>query len=140
MMRAVQAGPDTAAARSRARLAFEHVGGRTRVGASRATSPLAILTPLNHGTAAWAYLSSHGGGLVDGDHVSLDVRVGPAGRALLSTQGETRVYRSPRGCSFELSARVETGGLLAIVPDPTTCFAGATYAQHVDVSLAESAQ
>ncbi|MFP2929088.1 urease accessory protein UreD [Pyxidicoccus sp. 3LG] len=122
-----------------ARLAFERVGPRTVVRTALAHSPLRLLTPRNHGHAAWAYTSSFGGGLVDGDHLSLEVDVGPAASALLSTQGANRVYRSPRGCRSDLTARVEEGALLAVVPDPTACFTDARYAQTLDLRLAPGA-
>ena len=122
-----------------ARLAFERSGPRTVVRTALAHSPLRLLTPRNHGHAAWAYTSSFGGGLVDGDHVSLEVDVAPEATALLSTQGANRVYRSPRGCRSDLTARVEEGALLAVVPDPTVCFTGARYAQTLDVRLATGA-
>jgi urease accessory protein len=39
------------------------------------------------------------------------------------------VYRSPRGTSVALDARVGRGGLLVMLPDPVVCFADSTYAQ-----------
>ncbi len=45
------------------------------------------------------------------------------------------MYRSPKGCSQRLEARVATGAALAIVPDPVVCFAGARYEQEVTASL-----
>ncbi|QRN98738.1 urease accessory protein UreD [Archangium violaceum] len=122
-----------------ARLAFERVGNRTVVRTALAHSPLRLLTPRNHGHAAWVYTSSLGGGLVDGDHLSVELDVAEGAAALLSSQGSTRVYRSPRGCRSDLSARVAEGALLALVPDPTMCFAGARYDQRQDVQLAPGA-
>ncbi|HEX5748127.1 MAG TPA: urease accessory protein UreD [Archangium sp.] len=122
-----------------ARLAFERVGNRTVVRTALAHSPLRLLTPRNHGHAAWVYTSSLGGGLVDGDHLTVDLDVAEGAAALVSSQGSTRVYRSPRGCRSELSARVAPGALLAWVPDPTMCFAGARYTQRQDIQLAPGA-
>jgi urease accessory protein len=101
--------------------------------------PLRLLTPQNHGHAAWAYTSSLGGGFVDGDVVRLDLRVGRGAAALVSTQGATRVYRSPRGCTSETRAEVGASGLLALVPDPTACFAGARFESRCEVDLASGA-
>ena len=42
--------------------------------------PLRLLTPANHGHAAWVYTSSYGGGLVDGDRVVHRRRSGPSVR------------------------------------------------------------
>jgi urease accessory protein len=98
--------------------------------------PLRLLTPRNHGHAAWAYLSSLGGGFVDGDSVRLDLRVDRGAAAFVSTQGATRVYRSPRGCASETTAEVATDALLALVPDPTVCFAGARFRSRSFFDLA----
>lgn len=122
-----------------ARLVFERVGPRSVVGTVFAMSPLRILTPRNHGHAAWAYTSTLGGGLVDGDQLRLAVRVRGGAAAVLATQGETRVYRSPHGCRSELVAEAEEDSLLAVLPDPTVCFAGARYSQRTDLRLAPGA-
>ncbi|WP_324291341.1 urease accessory protein UreD [Corallococcus sp. bb12-1] len=122
-----------------ARLAFERSGPRTVVRTALAHSPLRLLTPRNHGHAAWAYTSSFGGGLVDGDHLRLDVDVAAGATALLATQGSNRVYRSPNGCRSDLHARVGADALFAWVPDPTVCFTDARYSQTLDVSLAAGA-
>jgi urease accessory protein len=111
--------------------------GRSVVTQAYSPSPLRLLMPKNHGSAAWIYTSSYGGGLVDGDRIAMDVDVGPGAAAFLSTQAWTKVYRSPNGTSQELHARVAPGGLLAIVPDPIVCFAASRYRQtqsfHVSV-------
>ncbi len=93
--------------------------------------------PQNHGSAAWVYTSSYGGGLVDGDRIALDVDVGPGAAAFLSTQASTKVYRSPRGTSTELHARISTEGFLAVIPDPTVCFAASRYEQVQSFDLSE---
>jgi urease accessory protein len=104
-----------------------------------ATSPLRLLTPANHGHAAWIYTSTYGGGLVDGDAISLRATVGQGATAFLSTQASTKVYRSPRGTDVEMRAQVERHGLLVVVPDPVVCFAGSRYRQVQRVDLAEGA-
>jgi urease accessory protein len=107
---------------------------------ARAESPLKLLLPLNHGDAAWTFITNFGGGLVDGDRIDLRVDVGRDARALLSTQAATKVYRSERhGCMQRFSMRVENGGFLASIADPVVCFAGARYFQAIDVSLGEGA-
>jgi urease accessory protein len=124
---------------TRARLSFRLAGARTVVEAAFATSPLRVLTPRNHGRAAWAYTSTLGGGLVDGDAVRLRVEVAPGAAAVLASQGQNRVYRSMRGCRSELAAEVGEGGFLALLPDPTVCFAGACYRQKTELRLAPGA-
>lgn len=104
-----------------------------------ASSPLRLLMPGNHGRAAWVYTSSFGGGLVDGDRVSLDVDVEAGAAAFLSTQASTKVYRSVRGTSAELHARVGPEALLVIAPDPVVCFAASRYRQVQRFDLAPGA-
>ena len=113
--------------------------GRTHVTRAYATSPLRLLTPVNHGKAAWVYTSSYGGGLVDGDAVRLRVTVGAGAEAYLSTQASTKVYRSSRGTESHLIAQVDAGGLLVLAPDPVVCFARARYRQTQVVRVAPSA-
>jgi urease accessory protein len=121
------------------RVTVERVGARSVVTAARAHSPLRLLEPRNHGDAAWIYVATFGGGLVDGDRIALDLEIGAGASAFLGTQASTKVYRSPRGCEQHLRARVGEGGLLVSIPDPVTCFTDARYQQHVEVDLQDGA-
>ena len=128
--------PETAPRPGRGRVAVERVGGRSVVRRAYATSPLRLLTPKNHGHAAWVYTSSHGGGLVDGDDVALRASVGAGAAAFLSTQSATKVYRSPRGTRTALDADVGENALLVAAPDAVVCFAGSRYRQTQRIALA----
>jgi len=130
--------PDVASAgrSGRGRVAVERTGGRSVVTQAYATSPLRLLTPKNHGRAAWIYTSSHGGGLVDGDDIGIRVSVGTGATAFLSTQSATKVYRSPRGTSAVLDADIRENGLLIVAPDAVVCFAGSRYRQTQHVTIA----
>ena len=106
------------------------VDRRSVVRRAYATSPLRLLTPKNHGTAAWVYTSSYGGGLVGGDDLRLTVKVGREASVFLSSQASTKVYRSQARASLRLDAEVAAGGQLIVWPDPVVCFAGSTYRQE----------
>ena len=123
----------------RGSLAFRRSGEKTVIGEAYAASPLRFLTPRNHGDAAWVFLSSLGGGLVDGDRIDLRIQADAGTSALIGTQAATKVYRSPRGCSQRIDVRAGDGSAVAIVPDPVVCFAGARYDQRIDISLAPGA-
>jgi urease accessory protein len=120
-------------------LCVTRVGARSVVSRARATSPLKFLTPRNHGQAAWVFTSTYGGGLVGGDAIALDVEIGDGASALLSSQASTKVYRSPRGVSNLLHARVGSGAMLAVLPDPVVCFAASSYRQSQQFDLAADA-
>jgi urease accessory protein len=112
-------------------------GARSVVTRAAARSPVRLLLPRNHGHAVWTFVSSLGGGLVDGDHAALRVKVGAGAAALLTTQASTKVYRGDSRQRVE--ADVADGGLLVVVPDPVTCFAGASLEQATEVRLGAGA-
>jgi urease accessory protein len=117
-------------------LRVSRVGSRSVVTRLFAASPLKLLTPRNHGKAAWIYTSTYGGGLLGGDAVRLEVDVEPGAVALLSTQASTKVYRSPAGTRVELAASIGDGGLLVVLPDPVVAFAGSSFRQRQEFDLA----
>ena len=120
-------------------LGVANVAGKSVVVSAFATSPLGLFTPKNHGHAAWAYMTTLGGGLVGGDDVGLSVRVGPQAAALLASQAQTKVYRAKAGgaaCVQRLDVDVESGAVFACVPEPVACFRGARYEQTTRVRLA----
>lgn len=102
-------------------------------------SPLKLLTPRNHGHAAWVYVASFGGGLVDGDTLALDVEVGVGASLLLGTQAQTKVFRGARGASQRLSTRVGPQALFAAIPEPVACYAASRYRQDATIVLDEDA-
>jgi urease accessory protein len=123
----------------RGSLAFRRSGEKTVIGEAFAASPLRLLTPRNHGDAAWVFLANLGGGLVDGDRLDLRIEAAQDTLAFVGTQAATKVYRSPRGCSHRLEVHAAGGAAIAVVPDQTVCFAGARYDQEIDISLASTA-
>lgn len=121
-----------------AAVAFEHVAGRTVVTRCHSPAPMKLLTPQRLGHAAWAYMSSYGGGLVAGDRLDLRVDVGPGATAVLTTQASTKVYHQQDGKSAQqlVDATVGSNGTLIVAPDPITCFADARYEQRQQFDLA----
>ncbi|MFT3771638.1 MAG: urease accessory protein UreD [Minicystis sp.] len=121
-------------------LTIAHVAGQSAAVGWRARAPLHLLVPRPRGVAAWAYVTTFGGGLVAGDNIALSVDVAEDARALLTSQATTKVYRSEGAVARQdLSATVARGGLLAVLPEPVCCFAGAIYAQRQRFDLAPEA-
>ena len=116
-------------------LAVARVGRSTAIERAVASSPLRLVPTKNHGHAAWVYAVGLGGGLVDGDRLVVEADVGPGASVFLSTQASTKVYRSPRGTSTEMHARVGAGALLVVAPDPVVCFAKCRYQQSQQFDL-----
>jgi urease accessory protein len=116
-------------------LEFTRVGARTVLTRAFATSPLKFLNPRRADQSASVYLATYGGGLVGGDRIDVSIGVGPGAAALVTTQASTKVFRSPLGARQDLRAQVAGDGLLALLPDPVTCFAGASYRQEQHIHL-----
>jgi urease accessory protein len=116
------------------------VAGRSVVTRAFAASPLRWLTPRNQGDAAWVFSSTYGGGLVDGDLLSMDVTVRTGAKALLSTQASTKIYKTPlRRVQTRLRARVHEAACLCVLPDPVVPFAGSRSEQRLECDLAAEA-
>jgi urease accessory protein len=113
------------------RLVAERVAGETALTTCASSTPLRLLAPRPRGPAAWVLAASHGGGLVAGDSVEVELDVGPGAALYLGTQAETKVYRSPEGrlARQALRARVARAGLLAVLPEPVSPYAGSAFAQ-----------
>ena len=120
-------------------LDFEKVGNRTILRRSYAKAPLRLLTPKNHGDAAWVYSSNYGGGFVDGDQIDLQLQVRSKAKAVLLTQASTKIYRTPQGASQTLRAQVESDASLLILPDPLVCFSGSKFLQRQEIDLSDRA-
>ncbi len=127
--------------RGAGRLEVSLVQGCSTVVSCLAASPLQLLAPRPRGEAAWILAASHGGGLVDGDAIELELSIGPGATAYLGTQAETKVYRAAggAGASQRLRAAVGAGGLLALLPDPVSPYAGSRFEQVQAFELAPGA-
>ena len=122
------------------RLVARRTGPRTTLAEARATSPLRFVVPTfpSQPVAGRAVcLVTFGGGLVDGDHVALDVVVEDGATLVLFTQASTKVFRG--AARQTLRAEVLGSGTLVLLPDPVACFAGASYEQHTEIELAPGA-
>lgn len=123
---------------SRSTLEVSQVEGRSVVLSAQSMAPLRLLNPSNHGHAAWVFQSSYGGGFVANDEVGLEVDVLAGASLFLSSQASSKVYREASG-HFALSAKVATGGVLVVWPDPVVCFAGSSFEQVLRCELVGTA-
>ncbi|KAK8320725.1 hypothetical protein V6Z11_A12G054900 [Gossypium hirsutum] len=66
-----------------------------------------------------------------GDSISVEFTIGDGCTAVLTTQSSTKVYKSLGSkCSEQvLEARIGSGALFVVIPDPVTCFSTARYSQ-----------
>jgi urease accessory protein len=137
-------------------------GKRVVLSKLRYSYPLKLMTPEDHSQphVKSLYMLSYGGGLVSGDHISLDLDLEEDTTLCLLTQGSTKVYRarpgrspapaSPSCIAFAsthkdisstrqlLRARLSEGATLLLLPAPVMCFSGSSYSQSQRFELASS--
>eukprot|EP00752_Nemacystus_decipiens_P009832 g8771.t1 len=136
------------AGRPTGELQFEFVQGKTACTTTYARYPIKFVSATRAADAgcAWVYTLGYGGGAVCGDQVTITCRVAEKSTAALTTQGSTKVFKrgskSERATATELGSeeihrasqtllsRVSTAALLAVVPDPVTCFKNSSFRQH----------
>ncbi|KAM1212971.1 hypothetical protein ACFX2J_004450 [Malus domestica] len=117
------------------RVEVEKVGGRSTVTRCFSKYPLKFIIPRKVGPsktdAVWVYNLTYGGGIVSGDSISCEFNIGDGCTTVLTTQASTKVYKSVgfKCCEQVLEARVGSNALLAVIPDPVTCFSTARYSQ-----------
>jgi len=112
-------------------LAVAQVQGRSRLVVSKSLQPLKILNPGVAHAACHVVLSSYGGGLVAGDDLRLRVHGGAGTRLCLSTQANTKVFKSIDGqwAAQHFAGTLEAGALAVVLPDPVVPHAGSRYRQ-----------
>jgi len=142
--RKISAGAPTASVGRVGRLVLEYVrqNNRTVFGRTSCHSPWYLFPPiyLDETGSAYTLLNNPSGGLVGGDHLSVDLAVGPKAHVLISTPSANRVYRSLSENSVqEIAIRVGPEGILEWVPEHTIPFAGSRFRQTIDVKLAAGA-
>lgn len=117
------------------KLVVKKVGGKSTVTRCFSKYPLKFIIPNKVGSsetdAVWVYALTYGGGIVSGDSIACEISVADSCTAVLTTQASTKVYKSLGSKSSEqiLEAKIGSDAILAVIPDPVTCFSTARYSQ-----------
>ena len=115
---------------------------KTILNRSHCTSPWHLLPPiyLDETGTAYTLLLNPSGGLVGGDHLSIDLSLDAGTHVLISAPSANRVYRSRGELSVqEVEIAVGAGAVLEWVPEHTIPFGGSRYRQTLHVTLARGA-
>lgn len=88
---------------------------------------------------ALVFTLTYGGGLVAGDKIDQQIKIHEGAQLVLLTQGSTKVYKTPSKdirTTQGLTATVDPGAALVLLPDPIQPFKGSIYDQwqvfHID--------
>ena len=124
------------------RLEYAKRDGRTIITRSHCTSPWHLLPPiyLDDTGAAYTLLVNPSGGLVGGDHVSIEMKVHDGAHVLISAPSANRVYRSVGEVSVQdIEITVGADAVLEWFPEHTIPFAGSRFRQRLHATLAPGA-
>jgi urease accessory protein len=122
------------------RIEAVRTGGISRIVVNESLAPLRIHNPRVPGLGCHALLANHGGGLVDGDTVSLEILCRKGARLSVSSVGSLQVYHSPEhGARQRVRGIVESEALAVVMPDPVVLHSGAVYGQRQEWRVAPDA-
>ena len=121
---------------------FERQGSRTVLTRSSCSSPWHHFPPsyLDDSGCAYTWLVNPSGGLVGGDHVSVEAQLHAGTHVLMTSPSANRVYRSlSEPAVQEVRLSVGPDARLEWVPEVTIPFAGSRFHQSIHVDLAPGA-
>ncbi len=124
------------------RLTYAKRDHRTIISHAYFTTPWKLLPPiyLDDTGAAYTLLVNPSGGLVGGDHLSIDMTVGQDAHVLISAPSANRVYRTEGTASEQhVNITVGPGAVLEWFPEHTIPFAGSRFRQTLQATLAPGA-
>ena len=121
---------------------FEREGPRTVLTRSSCTSPWHHFPPsyLDDSGCAFTWLVNPSGGLVAGDHLSVEAQLHAETHVFMTSPSANRVYRSlSEPVLQEIRLSVGADARLEWVPEITIPFAGSRFRQSIHVDLAPGA-
>jgi urease accessory protein len=133
---------DTVGRRGALSYEFERAGPRTVLTRSSCTSPWHHFPPsyLDDSGCAYTWLVNPSGGLVGGDHVSVEAQLRAGTHVLMTSPSANRVYRSlSEPAVQEVHLSVGPEARLEWLPEVTIPFAGSRLRQSIHVDLAPGA-
>ena len=133
---------DTVGRRGALSYEFEREGPRTVLTRSSCTSPWHHFPPsyLDDSGCAYTWLVNPSGGLVGGDHLSVEAQLHAGTHVLMTSPSANRVYRSlSEPVLQEIRLSVGPDARLEWLPEVTIPFAGSRFRQSIQVDLAPGA-
>jgi urease accessory protein len=121
---------------------FEREGARTILSRSSCTTPWHHFPPsyLDDSGCAYTWLVNQSGGLVGGDHLSVEAQLHAGTHVLMTSPSANRVYRSLTEPALqEIRLSVGPNARLEWLPEVTIPFAGSRFRQSIQVDLAPGA-
>lgn len=124
------------------KVSIKNINGISSITTLLNEKPLKILTPKTHTNTSHIVSSNYGGGMVQGDEVSLEIKCGENTQTLFSTQANSRVYKSDdnRVCTLSQDTNIENNSLLIQLNDPLVLQKGSSLNQNTIFNLSKTAR
>ncbi|MDA3852363.1 MAG: urease accessory protein UreD [Spirochaetaceae bacterium] len=86
--------------------------------------------------------SNYGGGMLQGDHISLDIRCQKNSAMVLQSQANSHIFKNEnlRDAEFHVNAHLDAGSSVIIRPEPVVLHGGARFSQKQRWNLREGAK
>ncbi len=124
------------------KLGFSYSGTKTILSKRVHKGPLTVQRPFYpEGGVCHVYLLHPPGGIVAGDQLSIDIQVEDEAKALITTPGAGKFYRSAGQQALQtVSLKIKENATLEWLPQETIVFEGAKLVSDVRVDLATNAR
>ena len=125
------------------RLALARRDGQTRISVLHQSGAARVRFPKPaEGTPPEAVLLNVAGGLTGGDRMDVEVSIGAAGEATLTTAAAEKIYRARDGEASAIGVKLAlgAGARLAWLPQATILFDGSRLDRRTEVDLADDAR
>ncbi|MFK7844680.1 MAG: urease accessory protein UreD [Rhodothermales bacterium] len=121
-------------------LAFARRGDRTILAEKRQHGPLVVQRSFHpEGDVCHLYLLHPPGGVAGGDHLDVQVAADSGSRALITTPGAAKFYRSIGPTAYQNQQFHIAGGSLEWLPQENIFFPGARVQMHTEINLSDGA-
>jgi urease accessory protein len=123
-------------------LEYAYRDDRTVLSRSSCSTPWHFLPPgeFDDTRGLYTFLVNPSGGLVGGDHLTVQAEVGSGAQALFSTPSANRIYRSTGPVARQtVRLLLKPGAIVEWVPEPSIPYAASRYAQTFDITVGAGA-
>ncbi len=117
------------------------VRGRSKLTQMINIPPTKFIAPESHAAGALCFIANYGGGMLGGDNVSLNIKIGCNSGLVLLPQANSRAYTNKDGktASQHMHITVHPGGKFIYNADPLVLHAKSKYLQNTEIKLHDNA-
>ena len=106
--------------------------GNSHLTTAQSIPPLKLINPRTHNPYCAVIMSGYGGGMVEGDHINLQIQCDPNSTLYLGTQALTKIYKTPNNIpsTQTINGTLHPNACAIVLPDPVVPFANSIFHQE----------